>query len=97
MNKKAEQRLQKILTAYFKELHKIYMGGNFREESFYPSLKGLIEKCAQLSPRFGVSGVLVQPRKTEAGIPDFLIRKDGTIIGYIEAKSPDTNLRTHCW
>jgi len=93
MNKKDEQRLQRILTAYFKELHKIYMGGNFREESFYPSLKGLIEKCAQLAPRFGVSGVLVQPRKTEAGIPDFLIRKDGTIIGYIEAKSPDTNLR----
>lgn len=93
MNKKDKQRLQKILTAYFKELHKIYMEGNFREESFYPSLKGLIEKCAQLSPRFGISGVLVQPRKTEAGIPDFLIRKDGTIIGYIEAKSPDTNLR----
>jgi predicted helicase len=93
MNKKDEQRLQKILTAYFKELHKIYVGGNFREESFYPSLKELIEKCAYLSPRFGVSGVLVQPRKTEAGIPDFLIRKDGTIIGYIEAKSPDTNLR----
>jgi hypothetical protein len=27
------------------------------------------------------------------GIPDFLIRKDGEIVGHIEAKVPDSNLR----
>lgn len=36
--------------------------------------------------------VLVLPRKTEAGIPDFRIGKNGEIVGYIEAKTPDTNL-----
>lgn len=51
-----------------------------------------MEEYSQLSSLEGGAGVLVQPKKTEAGIPDFLIRKDGDIIGYIEAKTPDTNL-----
>jgi type I restriction-modification system DNA methylase subunit len=84
---------QKSFIAYFKEIHKIYVEGDFREESFYPCLKTLIEECSQLLSPESRSGVLVQPKKTEAGIPDFLIRKDGDITGYIEAKSPDTNLR----
>jgi len=35
---------------------------------------------------------LVLPKRTEVGIPDFLIRKDGEIIGHIEAKVPNSNL-----
>jgi len=35
---------------------------------------------------------LVLPKRTEVGIPDFLIRKDGEIVGHIEAKVPDANL-----
>jgi hypothetical protein len=92
MNKKGRDKLEKALKTYFREIHGIYVGGNFREESFYPSLKGLMEDYSQLSSLEGGTGVLVQPKKTEAGIPDFLIRKDGDIIGYIEAKTPDTNL-----
>jgi len=52
----------------------------------------LVEECSQFSFPKSQAGVLVQPKKTEVGIPDFLIRKDGDIIGYIEAKSPDANL-----
>ena len=92
MNKTEKTKLEKALRAYFREIHTIYAGGNFREESFYPSLKGLMEEYSQLFSLEGGAGVLVQPKKTEAGIPDFLIRKDGDIIGYIEAKTPDTNL-----
>ena len=90
MNKANEAKLKKLLDSYFKELHQIYVRGNFREESFYPLLKALIEGCSKLLG--GFSGVLVLPKKTEVGIPDFLIRRDGEIIGYIEAKSPDTDI-----
>jgi hypothetical protein len=36
--------------------------------------------------------VLVQPKKTEVGIPDFVIKTDLDIIGYIEVKLLDANL-----
>jgi len=92
MNKTERTRLEKALTIYFKEIHKIYTKGDFREESFYPSFKRLFEDCSKLYQAQAGVNVLVAPRKTEAGIPDFRIGKDGEIIGYIEAKSPDTDL-----
>ncbi|MFQ5870480.1 MAG: hypothetical protein ACE5JC_11310, partial [Candidatus Zixiibacteriota bacterium] len=113
MKRAQKGKLERALKAYFKEIHKIYTGGGFREESFYPALKGLVEECSRLLPlegdelsrlkgiplekrresSSGEAGVLVQPKKTEVGIPDFLVRRDGEIIGYIEAKPPDTDLR----
>ena len=93
MNKTEKAKLEKAFSIYFKEIHKIYTGGNFREESFYPSFKGLIEECSQLFPTQVGANVLVLPKKTEVGIPDFLIGKKGEIVGYIEAKTPDANLR----
>ena len=92
MKKIQKDKFERALTSYFEEIHKIYVAGDFREESFYSCLKKLIEECSQFFPLRNEAGVLVQPKKTEVGIPDFLIRKDGEIIGYIEAKSPDTNL-----
>jgi len=91
--KKAEKgKLERALDSYFKEIHKIYVAGNFREESFYSSLKTLIEQCAQFFSFKTEVDVLVQPEKTEIGVPDFLVRKDREKIGYIEAKTPDTDL-----
>ena len=48
MNKKGKDKLEKAFKTYFREIHEIYVGGNFREESFYPSLKGLMEEYSQL-------------------------------------------------
>ena len=93
MNKTEKAKLQKILTMYLKEIHEIYTEGNFREESFYPSLKELFENCSGLFLEEEGAGVLVLPKKTEVGIPDFLIRKDEEVIGYIEAKTLDSNLQ----
>jgi len=91
MNKTEKVRLEKSLVTYFKDIHKIYIDGDFREESFYPSLKRLIEDCSKLyQSQVGVN-VLVAPRKTEAGIPDFRVGRNGEIIGFIEAKSPDAD------
>jgi len=93
MNKTQRAKLEKNLATYFKEIHKIYLGGDFREESFYPSFKKLIESCCQFFQMQAGASVLVLPKRTEAGIPDFRIGKNGEIVGYIEAKSPDANLR----
>jgi len=92
MNRVTRDRLEKVLSVYFKDIHKIYTDGDFREESFYPSFKRLFEDCSKLYQAQAGVNVLVAPRKTEAGIPDFRIGKNGEIIGYIEAKSPDTDL-----
>jgi len=93
MNKTERVKLERALSTHFKEIHKIYTGGDFREESFYSSLKSLIEECSKLFQMQAEASVLVLPKKTEVGIPDFRIGKNGEIVGYIEAKSPDTNLR----
>jgi hypothetical protein len=102
MNKAERTKLEKAIGAYFQEIHQIYTTGDFREESFYPALKKLIEGCSQILPshadtnlpvRSTQTGVLVLPKRTEAGIPDFRIGKNGEIVEYIEAKSPDANLR----
>ena len=65
MKKIQTGKLEKALSGYFEEIHKIYVAGNFREESFYSSLKGLIEECSQFCLLQSEAGVLVQPKKTE--------------------------------
>jgi type I restriction-modification system DNA methylase subunit len=92
MKRAEENNLQRTLSSYFKEIHKIYTGDSFREESFYPALKKLIEECSKFFVKGEKTNVLVLPRKTQTGIPDFRIGKDGEIVGYIEAKVPGTNL-----
>jgi len=92
MEKKKRDKLEKSLKGYLKEIHKIYTSGDFREESFYPELKKLIEGCSQFFQMDGETNVLVLPKATEVGIPDFRIGKNGEIVGYIEAKSPDVAL-----
>ncbi|MGB2841859.1 MAG: type ISP restriction/modification enzyme [Halobacteriota archaeon] len=93
MNKTEKDKLKKILTAYLKEIHGIYTEGHFREESFYPSLKKLFENCSGFLSLKGDVSVLVSPKKTEVGFPDVLIRRDGEIVGHVEAKLPGANLK----
>lgn len=63
MNKTERIKLEKALSIYFKEIHKIYTGGDFREESFYPALKRFIEsRGVQLNVPMGTN-VLVLPKK----------------------------------
>ncbi len=78
-----------MLDAYFQELFAIHQTGIGREESYYSALKSLLEAvCAAMGKR---ADVIVLPKKTEAGNPDFLIRTPkGEIIGLLEAKSFET-------
>ncbi len=48
MNKKKRVKLERALSTYFREIHKIYVSGDFREESFYSSFKRLVEECCEL-------------------------------------------------
>jgi len=72
---------------YLKKIHSTYMTGDATEPSYYPLLRELLENFGKESGK--VAGITVQPKKTKAGIPDFLLKtKAGKIIGYIEAKDP---------
>lgn len=76
-----------IYQDYLKSIYKTYMSGDATEPSYYSPLKELLEDFAKESEK--VAGITAQPKKTKAGIPDFLLKtKAGKIIGYIEAKDP---------
>ncbi|MDI6811293.1 MAG: N-6 DNA methylase [archaeon] len=91
MDKKAKEKLRKALKKYFEEIYEIYVGGNFSEGSFYDCLKHFIQESGKI---LGYSIFpFVLPKRTEVGIPDFFVRKDGEIIGHIEAKGVDKNLK----
>jgi len=78
-----------MLKTYIKEVFKVSQRGDAREESYYTALASLMENFAQSINRRKTQ-VTVQPKKTEAGNPDFRIW-DGKqhIVGYIEAKRPE--------
>ena len=71
MNKTEKIKLERVLIAYFKEIHKIYTGGDFREESFYSSFKSLIEECSKLFQMQEEASVLVLPKKTDVNVKYF--------------------------
>jgi type I restriction-modification system DNA methylase subunit len=78
-----------MLKTYMNEIFKVAQRGDAREESYYKTLATLMGDFAQSINR-SKTEVTIQPKKTEAGNPDFRIW-DGRqhIVGYIEAKSPN--------
>lgn len=49
MKKTQKDRLEKALNNYLKGIHRVYVASGFREESFYSSLKALVEKRSHRS------------------------------------------------
>lgn len=83
---------KKCFEDYLDELIKIASAGDSREESFYRALEDLLREFAQETDR-AHADVIPFPRPTEAGNPDFRVRDGPThIVGYIEAKTPSTDL-----
>ncbi|WP_017293812.1 type ISP restriction/modification enzyme [Geminocystis herdmanii] len=77
---------------YLESIAKTCLHGDQREESFYPAIANLITDFANSLQKKKVS-VTILPKKTEAGNPDFRVWDgDHEIIGYIEAKIPNTDL-----
>ena len=79
-----------MLKQYLKKIADTSIRGDAREESYYDTLKALLEDYAGSIGKKGVH-ITTLPKKTEAGNPDFRVW-DGKqhITGYIEAKDPDT-------
>ncbi|MDD3473671.1 MAG: hypothetical protein PHS86_12885, partial [Syntrophaceae bacterium] len=83
--------MKKLLKDYMKAIAGTTIQGDAREESYYDSLKALFSDFPLDEERN--TKVTVLPKQTEAGNPDFRVW-DGEhfIVGYIEAKTPGTNL-----
>mgnify|MGYP005645693115 CR=1 FL=1 len=80
---------EKMLRQYIKKILTVARRGDAREESYYPILKELLEG---LNDKRKIQ-VTSQPKKTEAGNPDFRVWDEKQrIVGYIEAKPPDRDL-----
>ena len=79
-----------MLKSYLKNIFEIANRGDAREESYYTALEGLLRSYAESTGKKDIH-ITTIPKKTEAGNPDFRVW-DGRqhIVGYIEAKSPDT-------
>lgn len=83
--------MKKLLSDYLKAIAATTKQGDAREESYYDSLKSLFADYPLEKDR--KTSVTVLPKQTEAGNPDFRVWDgDHFIVGYIEAKSPGTNL-----
>ncbi|MBL7958816.1 N-6 DNA methylase [bacterium] len=82
-----------MFDSYLQSLFEITKRGDAREESYYSTLEDLIHSLAKHFDKAKVQ-VTTLPKKTEAGNPDFRVW-DGALsqIGYIEAKTPQTDLR----
>ena len=77
-----------MLKSYLEKIGELANRGDAREESYYPTLEGLLKEYIESVGRKNIRTTTL-PKKTEAGNPDFRIW-DGTqhIVGYIEAKGP---------
>ena len=83
--------MKKLLSAYMKAIADTTKKVDAREETFYPALVNLLSDFPLERGR--KTQVTMLPKKTEAGNPDFRVWDgDHFIVGYVEAKSPGTNL-----
>jgi hypothetical protein len=71
-------------THYLQNLQLNFQRGS--ERSHYPTLKALIDDYM-----IGINAV-IEEKGNQAGIPDFTVRKNGQLVGYIEAKDMNRNL-----
>lgn len=73
-----------MLNQYFQNILKTFKSGDATEPSFYSDLKNLIE---EFSKSKGITAnITIQPKRIEAGAPDFTVRRGKELVGYIEAK-----------
>lgn len=71
-------------THYLQELQNNLTRGS--ERTHYPALKNLVDS--------GMLGIIttIEEKGNQAGIPDFTVRKNDNLVGYVEAKKIGENL-----
>ena len=76
--------VQGTLKKFVNDISDIYLSGKATEGSYYPSLKSSLEAYTKTK---GIDAeVIVQPKRSEGGMPDMLLRNQNGIIGHIEVK-----------
>ena len=81
-----------MIKKYLSDIAKTTAHEDQREESYYPAVATFMTEFANSINKKKVS-ITILPKKTEAGNPDFRVWDgDNKIVGYIEAKIPNTDL-----
>jgi type I restriction-modification system DNA methylase subunit len=85
------KRLIMSIENYIKDLDKAYKGGDATEHTYRPFLKTFIETLQK-----DIEAVN-EPKRTSCGAPDYIIKRQNIVIGYIEAKdiNEDINAAKH--
>lgn len=71
---------------YLTKVRKLHAEGHATEHSYRPALYELFQS---IDPKITVVN---EPKKSEAGMPDFLFERDGVPIGWAEAKDVDKDV-----
>ncbi|TVV76026.1 hypothetical protein [Sphingomonas solaris] len=74
------------ISDYLDHVRRTYASGQATEHSYRPALQALFEG---LDPALRIVN---EPKKSEAGMPDFLFERDGVPIGWAEAKDIDKDV-----
>lgn len=83
--------MEKLLRQYLNTIYEKTRSGDQTEGSYYGAVEDLFTDYPLEKGR--KTKVTILPKKTEAGNPDFRVWDgDNFIVGYIEAKTPGTNL-----
>ncbi len=69
-----------IIKSYLAKIDREFKTGRATEHTHRPALKDLIES---LDPGIRATN---EPKRVECGAPDFILRRDGLSIGYVETK-----------
>ena len=69
-----------VIKSYLAKIDREFKTGRATEHTHRPALKDLIESLDT-----GVSATN-EPKRVECGAPDFILRRDGLSIGYVETK-----------
>lgn len=74
------------ISAYLEEVRKQYATGHATEHSYRPALYSLF---ASIDPDLKIVN---EPKKSDAGMPDFLFERNGVPVGWAEAKDVDKDV-----
>lgn len=78
--------MNEIVTKYLEEIIKTFKTGHAREHAYRPALEMLVET---INPAVNAVN---DPKQQKVGAPDFILLKNKTPIGYIEAKDINVDL-----
>lgn len=78
--------MNEIVTKYLEEVIKTFKTGHAREHAYRPALEMLVET---INPAVNAVN---DPKQQKVGAPDFVLLKNKTPIGYIEAKDINVDL-----